>query len=66
MSTETKITLTPEQKARANTALETLGFWAMCFDYPNYVCAKPMYGGADGCRDAEYFLRELLGLDEET
>lgn len=44
-----------ETRTSPREALETLGFWAGCFDYRNY---EP--NGAEGCRRAEEILADII------
>jgi hypothetical protein len=41
-------------------AVQTLSFWASCFDYANYSGKNPLYGGEDGCRKAEDLLIDFI------
>lgn len=47
-------------KMALTNAIRILSFWASCFDYKNYTSKKPMYGGEQGCRDAERLLEDFV------
>ncbi len=47
-------------KEELKKALETLDFWATCFDHANFTSKNPMYGGEKGCREAKKLLEDFI------
>lgn len=47
-------------KDKLLNALETLSFWASCFDQNNFNGPRPLYKGEAGCEEAEKLLKDFI------